>query len=768
MWPSANLTVRLFALVTLAVLPALAIEIYDETQTEGMREREGQDQALRLARLVAGEQSQVIEGARQLLTALGRTPFVVSGQAAVCNPFFLDLARAYPQYVAIVSTDLAGHQICTSGTETASRRLVDGYAFNMALRENSFIVGKYTTGRVSDRKIIPLSQPYLDADGRNAGIVSLGLSVDWLNASIARQPLPPKSTISVVDRSGTIVARFPEMERFVGQTISGDSHASLLSGKEGARESIGFDGISRIYSYTPVPGTQASLVVSVGLEKQEVLRGAEAEHRRSILIIAAGAVLAFLSAGFGARIFLRRPIQALLGTVERWRRGDLQARVDVRDSQSEFARLGLAFNSMADAVATREEELERRVQDRTLKLQAAMEAQHVAEAALQQAQKMETIGRLSGGIAHDFNNLLAGIVGNVELAIGELKADHPVRSRLDAALRSASRGAALTQRLLAFARRQHLDPEIVDTADYIDTLKDVLQRLVRPDIVVETLAPSNTWFILVDPTQLETAILNLAINARDAMPKGGHLRLRTRNVALKGDKETDEPSGDFVAISISDTGTGIEPANLDKVFEPFFSTKEVGKGSGLGLSMVQGFARQSSGLVSIDSVVGEGTTVTLYLPRSCEAAMTARDTVPNVTSGEGAVLLVDDDHDVGEVVAEMLLSLGYSVQLAQDAEQALQLYDESTKIDILVTDLVLPGGTDGIELASLIRQRSPDLPIVLITGYSEVLSQHEQIRGAIVLAKPFQRKYLATAISRAAQMSKSIRSVPETAYSNGL
>jgi signal transduction histidine kinase/CheY-like chemotaxis protein len=764
MWASANLTVRLFALVTLAVLPALAIEIYDETQTEGMREREGQDQALRLARLVAGEQSQVIEGARQLLTALGRTPFVMSREVAVCNPFFLDLTRAYPQYVAIFSTDLAGRQTCTSRTETAAQRLDDSDAFNMALRENTFVVGKYTVGRVSNRKVIPLSQPYLDADGKSAGIVSAGLSVDWLNTSIARQPLPPNSTISVVDRFGTIVARSPEAERFVGQAISGATHASLLSGKEGVRENVGFDGVTRIYSYAPVPGTQASLVVSVGLEKREVLRGAEAAKRRSILIIVVGAVLAFLFAGFGARAFLHRPIQALLETVERWRRGDLQARVDVRDSQSEFARLGLAFNSMAEAVGTREEELERRVRDRTLELKEAMDAQHAAEAALLQAQKMETIGRLSGGIAHDFNNLLAGIVGNVELAIGELRTDHPVRSRLDAALRSASRGAALTQRLLAFARRQHLDPEIIDTAHYIQTIKDVLQRLVRPDIVVETLAPSNTWFILVDPTQLETAILNLAINARDAMPKGGHLRLRTRNVTLKGDKERDEPSGDFVAISISDTGTGIEPAHLDKVFEPFFSTKEVGKGSGLGLSMVQGFARQSSGLVSIESVVGERTTVTLYLPRSCQAAGTVRNTVSRVTSGEGTVLLVDDDHDVGEVVAEMLVSLGYSVQLAQDAEQAFQLYDESTKIDILVTDLVLPGGTDGIELALLIRQRRPDLPIVLITGYSEALSQHEQIRGAIVLAKPFQRESLATAMSRAVQMGKSIRSVPETTH----
>lgn len=768
MWASANLTVQLFALVTLAVLPALAIEIYDETQTEVMRAREGQEQALRLARLVAGEQSQVIEGARQLLTALGRTPFVVSGEVAVCSPFFLDLTRAYPQYVAIFSTDLAGRQTCTSRTEAAAQRLDDSDVFNMALQENGFVVGRYTLGRVSNRKVIPLAQPYLDADGKSAGIVSVGLSVDWLNASIARQPLPPNSTISVVDRFGTIVARFPEAARFVGQAISGDSHASLLSGKEGVRESIGFDGISRIYSYTPVPNTQVGLVVSVGLEKREVLKGAEAANRRSILIIAAGAILAFLSAGFGARVFLHRPIQALLATVERWRRGDLQARVDVRDSQSEFARLGSAFNSMAEAVAVREEELERRVRDRTLELKGAMEAQHAAEAALQQAQKMETIGRLSGGIAHDFNNLLAGIVGNIELAEGELSTNHPVRSRLDAALRSASRGAALTQHLLAFARRQHLDPEIVDTPNYIETLKDVLQRLVRSDITVETLAPSDTWSILVDPTQLETAILNLTINARDAMPKGGHLRLRTKNVTLTGDKERDEPSGDFVAISMSDTGTGIEPAYLAKVFEPFFSTKEVGKGSGLGLSMVQGFARQSAGLVSIESVVGEGTTITLYLPRSYQAAVTARDTVRKVTSGEGTVLLVDDDRDVGEVVAQMLHSLGYSVQLAQDAEQAFQLYDENRNIDILVTDLVLPGGTDGIELALSIRRQRSNLPIVLITGYSEALSQHEQLRGAIVLAKPFQREHLAKAINRAVQVSKQIASGTEAAYSNGL
>jgi signal transduction histidine kinase len=609
---------RLFALVILTLLPGVGIEIYDELDARALRAEEGRDQALRLVRLVAQEQSRVVEGARQLLTALGKTPVVRSGGAASCNAFFSDLARSYPQYVSLVSIDLTGHAACAGGLTQPNSLLGDRSFFKLAIANRGFALGEYDVLAAAHQKAIYLAQPYYDAEGKVSGVVAAGLSLEWLNSEIARNPLPSKATISVIDRLGTILARYPESERFVGTKIAGQSHSHLLSGGEGVEESPGFDGVERIYSYTPLPGGPSGLTLSVGLDKGELLEGYEAANRRDVMVIAGSCIVALLLAGIGARAFISRPIRVLLDVAEHWREGDLDARVGFPEARSEFGRLGAAFNAMAAAIGAREQDLERRVKERTEAMQEAMAAQQAAEAALYESQKMETVGRLTGGVAHDFNNLLAAIVGNIELARARLCPGHPGLPRLDAAMRSANRGAGLVQQLLAFARRQNLRPEVVDLNHHIRTTQDMLQRLLRSDVRVETRLSAEAWRVRVDPNQLQAAILNLAINARDAMPNGGRLRLATKNVTFADEPNGDGFAGDFVALTVSDTGTGMPPEILEKVFEPFFTTKEVGAGSGLGLSMVQGFVRQSSGSVSIESLVARGTSVTLYLPRTTE------------------------------------------------------------------------------------------------------------------------------------------------------
>lgn len=756
-WTAANLHVRLFILVALALLPALATETYNVVEAHKLRAREGEDQALRLARLIAGEQSQVVEGARELLTAIGRTPFLHTGDRTACDAYFADLDSAYPQYVSPVSLGLNGQVRCGSGEADVASG--EREYFKLALRSNEFVVGEYVAGQAPGSGSIHFAQPYRSARGDVAGVVAIGFSIDWLNQALARQPLPPGATVSVIDRHGTILARFPEAERFVGQKVAGAGHADLLSGGEGVHESLGFDGIPRIYAFTPVSGSSAGLVVSVGIDRRAVLKGAEAASWRGICVIVLGAVFAFMCIGWGARSFVHRPVQALLTAAERWRRGDLQARVGFRESRSEFGRLGAAFDLMAAAVGNREEELERRVQERTQDVRIAMEAQHQAEVALHQAQKLETVGRLTGGVAHDFNNLLAVIVGNIELASGQLGDAHVVAPRLKAALSSAERGATLISRLLAFARRQHLRPEVVDLNGYILDLKDVLQRLVRSDVTVETCLAPTLWPVRVDPSQLEAAILNLAVNARDAMPQGGRLTLLTANVTRTSELHGDEPAGEFVGVTIADTGTGIPPEHLEKVFEPFFTTKEVGKGSGLGLSMVHGFVRQSAGSVSIDSVVGHGTAVTMYFPRAQVSSVPIHTAPRRALRGEGTVLLVDDDRDVSAVAAQMLDALGYSVLAAREAEEALKLSETADSIRVLVTDLVLPGGMDGLQLARSLRRRHPRLPIVLISGYSPALAEHQGLSGAEFLPKPFRQKALGDTIRRAVQSAR-LLSVP--------
>jgi signal transduction histidine kinase len=602
-----KLLTRLFALITLTMLPMVGIETYDEIDARSLRADEGKDQALRLVRLVAQEQARVMEGARQLLTALGKMPAVLGGDATGCSALLGDLSGAYKQYVSLMSIDLTGHSVCVGGEGTQGAFLADRPYFKLAIASRDFALGEYDIDPASRRKVMYLAQPYYGPDGKVAGVVAAGLSLDWLNGEIARNPLPSKATVSAVDRQGTIIARYPGKERFVGTKIPGQSHSHMLTGGEGVQEAVGFDGIPRIYSYAPLPDGPSGLTLSVGLDKGEVLQGVSAENWRDIMVIVGSAILALILAGIGARIFISRPIKTLLDTAEHLRKGDLDVRVPCPENRSEFGRLGSAFNEMAIAIGNREHDLEHRVRERTDALKQAMAAQHAAEASLHEARKMETVGRLTGGVAHDFNNILAAIVGNIELACARLEPGDPRRPWLDAAMQSANRGAALVQQLLAFARRQNLRPQAVDLNRHISGSLDMLQRLLRSDVRVEARLAPGAWLVRVDPNQLEAAILNLAINARDAMPHGGTLRLETENVSFASHSVHHGPGleGDFVAVTVADTGTGVPPDILEKVFEPFFTTKAIGAGSGLGLSMVQGFAQQSSGSVRIDSEVSQ-------------------------------------------------------------------------------------------------------------------------------------------------------------------
>ncbi len=372
-----TLLARLFVLVILTLLPVVATEVYNEIDARTIRAEDGKDQALRLVRLVANEQSKVIEAARQLLTALGKTPVVRGGDAPACGAYFDDLVRAYPQYLSLVSADHAGRRVCAGGSIGANRSLPDRPAFRLAIESGGFALGEYEADGPAAAKALYVALPFDDGAGHAGGVLAAGLSFDWLNGELARSPLPPKATVSVIDRRGTILARYPGATQFVGKTIAGSSHSYLLSGGEGVQEAPGFDGISRIYSYAPVPGGARGLTVSVGLDKGELFKGAADANRRDILAIAGSCLLALMLAAVGARVFIGRPMRDLLLTAERWRQGDFAARAGVSEARSEFGRLGAAFNAMAAAMGVREHELETRVRERT-------EAQHAAEAALYQ------------------------------------------------------------------------------------------------------------------------------------------------------------------------------------------------------------------------------------------------------------------------------------------------------------------------------------------------------------------------------------------------
>ncbi|MCF5231581.1 MULTISPECIES: ATP-binding protein [unclassified Pseudomonas] len=440
-----------------------------------------------------------------------------------------------------------------------------------------------------------------------------------------------------------------------------------------------------------------------------------------------------LSGLLGNVTFLERPFHpvtliSLVSAALRGRRRQYEARDRLIDLSESELRLQRTL-----------ETLEQQVEERTAQLRNN-------EDALRQSQKMEAVGQLTGGIAHDFNNMLTGIIGSLELLrrrVARGKLDD-LDSLIDLGVTSANRAAGLTHRLLAFSRRQSLDPKPVEINQLVSSMGELLQRSINESIALDMRLADELWTAEADPNQLESALLNLVINARDAMPSGGSLTVETTNRHLDNVFTAAYGTllpGDYVELSVSDTGCGIPESLLGRVFDPFFTTKPIGQGTGLGLSMIYGFARQSHGHVTIHSEVGKGTTVSLFLPRfigeRVADAVTNPALLPFANAGE-TVLIVEDDAAVRVLVSAVLKELGYAFVEAGDANTAVPIIESDQRIDLLISDVGLPG-MNGRQLAEIGRQLRPELKVLFITGYAE----HAAVRGGFLdpgmqlITKPF-------------------------------
>ena len=440
-----------------------------------------------------------------------------------------------------------------------------------------------------------------------------------------------------------------------------------------------------------------------------------------------------LSALLGNVTFLERPFHpatlvSLVSAALRGRRRQYEARDRLIDLSESERRLQSTL-----------ETLEQQVEERTAQLRHNEEA-------LRQSQKMEAVGQLTGGIAHDFNNMLTGIIGSLELLRRRLARGRTedLDSLIDLGVTSANRAAGLTHRLLAFSRRQSLDPKAVQMNTLVLSMGELLQRSLNESIHLEMRLDDNLWVAEADPNQLESALLNLVINARDAMPEGGKLVVETSNQVLHRDftaAYSNLEPGDYVMLSVTDNGSGMPQSVVSRAFDPFFTTKPIGQGTGLGLSMIYGFSKQSRGHVSIDSEVDQGTTVRLYLPRfrGEEAVQPVSDSqqAPYAMDGE-TVLIVEDDPAVRVLVSAVLSELGYAFVEASDADGAVPILNSTQRIDLLISDVGLPG-MNGRQLAEVGRQYRPGLKVLFITGYAE----HAAVRGGFLdsgmqmITKPF-------------------------------
>ncbi|MBV9508908.1 MAG: response regulator [Caulobacteraceae bacterium] len=440
---------------------------------------------------------------------------------------------------------------------------------------------------------------------------------------------------------------------------------------------------------------------------------------------------------------LERPIQTI--TLTSTVRAAMRARARQYEVRAFMEAQARAAQELEAQVALRTAELAEANEE----LRAQMAERARMEEVLRQTQKIEAIGQLTGGVAHDFNNLLMVIAGGLEML--EHQTDPQRRRRLlEGMQQAAQRGAGLTRQLLAFSRRTALKPEAVDLRLQIGGMRELLDRSLRGDVHVDLHFADDLWPVAVDPGELELVVLNLAVNARDAMPHGGTIEIRAENVA--GYRQGDL-AGDFVRLAVVDQGTGMSDEVKAHVFEPFYTTKDVGRGSGLGLAQVHGFATQSGGTVQIESEIGRGTTVALLLPRSSEAPSKPEHPLvdshvePRRPVARGSVLVVEDDDEVAALVTEMLEQLGYSVTRAASAVAALGALSNGRSVDLVFSDIMMPGGMNGVDLAREVRRRRRNLPVLLTSGYAEAAKERAAAEGVRVLPKPYRLDELAAALT---------------------
>ena len=617
----------------------------------------------------------------------------VRANEAEIHARLLRIAQSLPQIAAITVIDRNGHLLATSATASSRHELdFSDREFFQAHRNGA-------TGTL----VGPIVPPRM-------GVIA----VDFFTLSSRR---------STADGAFNGVIVVP-----VRSTYFEDFYKRISSDKGAYFAMLAADG--RFLTRYPIPADRAAKLDDNSAFRKGVMAG----DRRWIFTV--DSQVDGIDRRIGARKLTGFPIYVLAGT-------ELASiRAEWLGTMSSHLIFGLPATAVMFAVLGL-------ALHRTKRLHDEAERREAAESALRQSQRLEAIGQLTGGVAHDFNNLLMIVSGAVQRLRRELP-DEKFKRLLDMIATATQRGENLTRQLLSYSRRQMLTPQVIDLTRRLPEIREMLMRSLRGDIAIKVEVPSEPCAVKVDPGELELALLNLAVNAQDAMPSGGTLSLRIKPVTLKGEAVADGLRGEFVALRVADTGCGIPADILPRVFEPFFTTKEIGKGTGLGLSQVYGFAKQSGGTASVSSAEGRGSVIMLYLPRSQETPQPVAVDAPataTVSSG-GNVLVVEDNPEVAEVGGAYLKQLGYRVLTVDNARTALDRLRQNTDIDLVFSDILMPGGMNGLELARAVRAQYPGIAVLLTTGYSA--SAQDAVRaGVIVLQKPYDIAALERAIREA-------------------
>jgi signal transduction histidine kinase/CheY-like chemotaxis protein len=747
-----RLSTRLMLIIAICLLPTVALQVGLAWTQWAERKAQLGDLAIHQAELLAGNVQGIAETARILLASAAEFNQVRT-HGSGCGARLASLRNNASGFAFLALVDADGAVRCASDSAVIGDG--EGAAWARAAHAApAFTAGRFARAPHHPDGFVPFYLPLGPGDPARAGqTLVAALDLAWLEQYLRRLkraglPFLDGSVLTVADADGVVLARDVRHAEFVGRRFPPAAMPLVEAEAPGILRLQSMDGTDRVVGFTPPIPANHHLSAVVGFYEPDLMGGVERALLRGGLLLAVVSAAAFGLTLLVARRSIALPAQALLAAALHWREGDLTARAPEFCRRSEFGQLAAAYNEMAAALQRREEELrgyagalEARVAQRTRELSQANDRLQVeiaerrsTEAALLQAQKVQAVGQLAGGIAHDFNNVLQAISGGVAL-IRRRAGDAAAVERLAGMVADAARrGESVTRRLLAFARRGELRADVLDLGELLGGLREVLAATLGPGIRVEVNAPPGLPSVLADRGQLETALVNLATNARDAMPGGGTLTLSARVDQVRGDgggggggdrRQAAPAPGTYVRLTVADTGEGMDAPTLARATEPFFTTKPLGRGTGLGLAMAQGFAEGSGGALRIASDPGRGTRVSLWLPiaaglAAAAAEPAARDETAPATARcarPRRVLLVDDEPVVREVLAGQLADEGFEVAEAADGAAALALIERGGPFDLLVTDLAMPG-QDGVALIREAQRRCPGLPAILLTGYA--------------------------------------------------
>jgi signal transduction histidine kinase/CheY-like chemotaxis protein len=738
---------RLLILILAILVPALVASVlaigYVYLEERRAQENSVQEATRAFALLVANE----LETHEGMLLALATSPALTQGKLEEFYKHAKSLAPTSETTLVLMDRD--GRQLLNTrvplGTSLPTRRVSNIGALMARHGGDRILVSDLFVAPIGKRLDFVVQVP-VRVDGEIRYFLNMGINAASLQELMGDQRFPPEWQAAIVDRAGKVVARSRDADQYRGRSVSPLALHNFAASREGVFTSRNLAGVPVQAFFSTVPGADWKVVVNIPTAE---IRRVPQHAALFLAAIMAGLLLL-------AVVLARRFGQRAIGPIEYLGRSaeDLGQGREVAYEQQQIVEIDAVARRMAEAsrqIRAAQAELEQRVRE-------AVDASERAQQALMRSQKMEALGRLTGGIAHEFNNLLQTLT--TALSLAALTSNQPkVQSLIDTCKRTIGRATALTGQLGSFGRIQDAKLLTVAPAEQLRNAVQLIRNVLRQGIELELQCAEDVWPVTVDPLQFDLALLNLAINARDAMPEGGRLAIAARNCTLE---PTLERSGgahgtahgtDYVLVTVTDTGIGMTPEVLAHALDPFFTTKEPGKGSGLGLAQAYGFATQSQGSLALSSSPGQGARVDLYLPRSTLplSPQPGRDAQAPALHASGRLLFVEDDELVRETVVRGLEEAGFEVLVAANGERALAMIEAGLEVDVAFSDIVMPGKISGIDLAGILRERRPGLPVVLATGYTD---QRVTVPGVQVLAKPYEIGQLVDLLAGLARRGK--------------